>query len=312
MQITAPNLTFLFNNYNLIFQQGYDETAPWWNQIATLKSSATSQETFAWASRVAQLRPWIGERQMRSIGTYSQTVVNKDFEDSIEVDRNSILDDQYGVYNFSIQDLGRAARKWPDTLLVPVLRTGQSTLCFDGQNFFDPNHPIDRYQGQGVSGTQQNYWSSGMGLTFDNYQTVRATMMTYKGEDGLPLNVWPNLLVVPPQLEVTARLITEADSVAPQTFGGPTQVGANTNVLKGTAKVLVIPELAVDPTVWYLLDVGKAVKPFIFQQRQAPNLITLKDASNENVFKRKKYVFGVDTRGNAVGGLWFLAAKASA
>jgi phage major head subunit gpT-like protein len=262
---------------------------------------------------VAQLREWFGEREMRSVGTYLQTIVNRDFESSVEVDRNKILDDTYGVFDFPMRDLGRAARKWPDTLLVNVLQNGQTQPAYDGQNFFDPNHLVDRYAGQIASGsTQQNYWSSGMALTFDNYQTVRATMLAYKGEDGLPLGVTPSVLVVPPQLEVTARLITEAESVAPQTMGTNTQVGANTNVLRGTAKTLVIPELANQPAVWYLLDTTKGMKPFVFQERQTANIITLRDPSSENVFKRKKFVFGVDVRGNAAGGLWFLAAKASA
>jgi phage major head subunit gpT-like protein len=312
MQITPSNLTWLFNNWNLMFQSGYDETAPWWSQIATMKSSTTEQESYAFSSRVMQLREWVGEREMRSVGTYLQTIVNKDFESTVEVDRNKILDDTYGIFDFPMRDLGRAARKWPDVLLLNALQNGQTQACYDGQNFFDPAHPVDRYAGQIASGTQQNYWSSGMALSFDNYQTVRKTMMEFKGEDGLPLGVTPNLLVVPAALEVTARLICEADSVAPQTLGANTQVGANTNVLKGTAKVLIIPELANQPTQWYLMDTTKGMKPFVFQQRQAPNMITLRDPSNENVFKRKKFAFGVDTRGNAAGGLWFLASKASA
>jgi len=312
MQITTSNLTFLFNNWNLLFQSGYDEMVPWWSQIAIMKPSTTEQESYAWSSRVMQLREWVGEREMRSVGTYLQTIVNKDFESTIEVDRNKILDDTYGIFDFPMRDLGRAARKWPDVLLVNVLQNGQTQAAYDGQNFFDTAHPIDKFTGQIASATQQNYWSSGMALSFDNYQTVRSNMLAYKGEDGLPLGVTPNLLVVPPQLEVTARLICEADSVAPQTLGTITQAGANTNVLRGTAKVLVVPELSNQATTWYLLDTTKGFKPFVFQQRQAPNMITLRDPSNENVFKRKKFVFGVDTRGNAAGGLYFLAAKAAA
>lgn len=312
MQITTPNLTYLFNGWQLIFNQDYQDTKPWWDQIATRRPSTTEQETYGWSSRVPQLREWVGERQMRSVGTYAQIIVNRDFEDTVEVDRNKILDDTYGIYEFSMRDLGRAARKWPDTLLLSVLLNGQTQAAYDGQNFFDTAHPIDRFPGQTAAGTQQNYWASGLPLTFDNYLTVRATMMAYKGEDGLPLGVVPNTLVVAPQNEVIAKLICEAASVAPQTMNATTMVGANDNVLRGTARVVVVPELASDPGGWYLLDTSKSIKPFIFQDRQAPNIITLRDPSNENVFKRKKFVFGVDVRGNAAGGLWWLAAKAHA
>lgn len=312
MQLTPTTAASLFNAWNLSFQKGYSETPTWWQEMAFKYTSSTEQESFAWSSRVMQLREWFGERQARSIGAYTQVIVNRDFESTVEVDRNKILDDQYGVFNFFMQDLGRAARKWPDLLMKSVLQNGQTQACYDGQNFFDTAHPIDRYAGQIAAATQQNYWSAAMGLTFDNYQTVRSNMLAYKGEDGVPLGVTPNLLIVPPQLEVTARLICDAESVAPQTLGTNTQAGANTNVLKGTARVLVIPELADQAATWYLADTTKGMKPLVFQERQAPQIITLRDATTENMFKRKKMLWGVDTRGNAAGGLWFLLAKAAA
>jgi phage major head subunit gpT-like protein len=310
--ISASLLNILFNQYNLDFQKGYGETPVWWDKIATLKTSTTATETYAWAARVPRLRKWVGERVLRSLATYSQQVANDDYEDTVEIDRNAILDDQAGIFDFGMRDLGRAARKWPDTLLVTTLQAGATTLCYDGQYFFDTDHPTDLYPGQVTAANQQNYWSTSKALTFDNYQAVRAAMMSFAGEDGLPLGVVPDTLVVPPQLEVTARLICEASSVSPQTIGAITQAGANDNVLKGTAKVLVIPELANEATTWYLLDCSKAIKPFVFQQRQAPQTIQLRSPSDYNVFNRKKFIFGVDTRGATFGGLWWLAAKAVA
>jgi phage major head subunit gpT-like protein len=89
------------------------------------------------------------------------------------------------------------------------------------------------------------------------------------------------------------------------------QVGTNGNTLKGTADLLVIPQLANDPKSWYLLDVSRAIRPFIFQLRSAPQFVQFTDPKSESVFRRKKFVYGVDARGNAGYGLWFLAAKAT-
>lgn len=331
MQITQPNLTWLFNAWNLTFQSAYKATTPWWSNLATKRTSTGQQETYAWASRTMQLREWGAtppnngvitngttsptgvngaEREMRSIGTYNQTIVNRDFESTIEIDRNMILDDTFGIFNFSMGDLGRAAAKFPDVLALNVLLDGQSQSCYDGQNFFSTSHPIDLYGGQISASTLQSNYFTGTPLTFDNYLAVRQTMMQYKGEDGLPLGVVPNLLVVGPDLEVVGRLITEGRSVAPQTLNGQTQVGANDNPLEGTAKLLVIPELGQDPGSWFMADTSKGVRALIWQERQAPNVITLRDPSSENVFKRKKFAFGVDIRGNVAGGLWWLMAKA--
>jgi len=298
------------------FQDAYRTgSEPWWEKLATKHESKSSQNVYAWSSRVPQLRKWIGERAIRSIAAYSQTVVNDAYELTTDISRPDYEDDMYGVFTYGIEDLARAAKKWPDTMLVNVLRNGSSTLSWDGANFFSATHPKDAFNPQ-LTGNQQNYWSTGTALTFDNYQTVRATMMSYVGEDGLPLGVIPDLLVVPPQLEVTARLICEAESVAPQTLGAITQAGANTNVLRNSAKVLVIPELAVDATKWYLLDTGsisgRSIKPFLYQVRKEPQLVTINNPSETYVFKNNKFAFGVDSRGAAAGTLWFLAAKAVA
>jgi len=312
MQITPSTLNFLFNQFDLRYQDAYRASPePWWPKVATRVPSGTEFNTYAWSSRVAQLREWVGDRMARSIAAYNHTVTNKHYEQTIEVDRDKIEDDQYGVYGFAIDDLARAARKFPDLLVLSQMRTGQSIASFDGVNFFDASHPVDKFQGQsGTSAVQKNYWSSGKALTFDNYQDVRATMMAYVGEDNVPLGVIPRLLVVPPQLEVTAKLICEAESVAPGTLGAVTQVGANTNVLRGTAQVVVIPELAVDATTWYLIDNTRTVNPFVFQERKAPEFQQLTSPTSENVFKRNRFLYGVDTRAAAAPTLWFLAAKA--
>jgi phage major head subunit gpT-like protein len=333
VQITQPNLAWLFNAWNLAFQAGYKTPAIWWPKVATKRPSTTQQETYAWASRVAQLREWgnapqvpaaggaattpVGgaERLMRSVGTYTFTVGNRDFESTIEIDRNRILDDTFGIFDFPMRDLGRAAAKFPDVLVLDVMVNGQIKPCYDQQNFFSNTHPIDTFAGQiSAASLQTNYFapatSGSTPLTFDNYLLVRKTMFQYKGEDGLPLGVVPDTLFVPPDLEVVAKLISEAGSVAPQALNSITQVGANDNVLQSSCKVVVIPELGSDPGGWYLADTSKGIMPIIWQERQAPNIITLRDPGSENVFKRKKFAFGVDIRGNAAPGLWWLMAKA--
>lgn len=70
---------------------------------------------------------------------------NKDFELTLELERNDILDDQYGLFNPVAEEIGRSSRKWPDQQLIKLIKAGTTTLCHDGQNFFDIDHPIDRY-----------------------------------------------------------------------------------------------------------------------------------------------------------------------
>ncbi len=64
------------------------------------------------------------------------------YEATIEVDRNEIMDDAVGVYNPVIAELGRTAAVHPDELVFELLGNGFSTACYDGQYFFDTDHPV--------------------------------------------------------------------------------------------------------------------------------------------------------------------------
>ena len=310
MEITPQNTQALFNTFDLSYQQGYNAPdALFWDKVATQRPSSTRQNTYAWMARLPTLREWVGERTIHAISSYGYTIVNKDYELTEELDRNDIEDDTFGVFNPIAEEMGRAARKWPDIQLAKLLTAGEKTLCYDGQNFFDPSHPIDPLS---ASPTMQQNFFPGLGLSPDSYSLLRSTMMSYLGEDGQPLGVRPGLLVVPPQLEQMGRQILHADFIAPANFAGAPQVGSNSNTLKGTAELLVIPELANDPKAWYLLDTSRAIKPCIFQLRKAPQFVQFNDPKSESVFRRKKFIYGVDARGNVGFGLWFLGAKARA
>lgn len=64
--------------------------------------------------------------------------------------------------------------------------------------------------------------------------------------------------------------------------------------------------------VWYLLDTRRALKPLIYQTRKAPNFVALTAETDDNVFNRSQYVYGVDARRNAGYGFWQLAHASNA
>lgn len=314
MQLTTPSLNLFFQNANLAMQAAYNQAPdPFWSQFATRMPSATEQEIFGWSTRTGLLREWVGERQARSVGSASLTVLNRHYESTLELSADKIRDDQFGLFNFALQDLARAAKIFPDVLSVfNVFVNGDTLPGYDGSTFFSTSHPLDVQTGQVVTSVTQSNRFASTPLTFDNYQNVRQQMMKFRGEDGLPLGVMPNLIIVGPELEVTARLICEAGQVAPQVLGGNTQVGVNQNVLQGTCQVLVWPLLGIyAPNNWFLLDTSRSVKPIIYQDRQSPQTIQGTDPSFDNVFKRNMFVYGVDMRLNVFGGLWWLMAKCS-
>ena len=305
MNLTPDNLRNIFVAFDLRFQAGISSAESFYPDVATVVPSTTRSNTYAWMDKVPKLREWIGDRQIANAAARSYTLQNKTFELTLELDREDVEDDQIGVYNPTVDMMGQQAATYPDDLLADLMRLGQTTIAHDGQFFFDIDHPVNF---DDPSSPIQSNFFTGTPLTAANFNSVRAAMLGWKGADGKSLLVRPNLLVVPPALENIARVITESENIS--VAGGSTQ----TNVYRGVAKVLVIPQLAggIGDTEWYLLDTTKPLKPFVFQNRRDPEFALLTDLSDENVFQRNKFVYGVNARGNAGYGLWFLAAKARA
>ena len=83
-------------------------------------------------------------------------------------------------------------------------------------------------------GLPQLAYGSKQTLDSTAYGAARASMMSVKGDYGKPLGIMPDLLVVPPALEGTARRILLADR----------DPNGATNVYQNTAQLLVTPWLA--------------------------------------------------------------------
>jgi phage major head subunit gpT-like protein len=141
------------------------------------------------------------------------------------------------------------------------------------------------------------------------YAGVRSNMQQTKADNNRVLGVMPDTLIVPPQLEDVGRSILESEMIAGSTFAGATNVGAVTNIYRGSAKLVVIPELANQATTWYLACTQRPIKPMIFQQRQAPQFVYKNQPTDDNEFWNREFIYGVDARGEVALTLWFLMAR---
>lgn len=310
MQITPVALDAIFINFNTLYQQAYERAAPWWSKVAMEVPSTSRENRYGWMKIIPRMREWVGERKINNLAGRSYTIENKDWELSVGVERNAIQDDQLGLFGPAIAMMGDQAARHPDDLLTTLIQSGVTALAFDGLPFFSASHPVD--SDNTALGTYSNNFTT-TPLNSANFQSVRAAMKAFKGEDNKPLRVDPRLLIVPPQLEATALQILNAEFTAPAAaFGQNAAGGYQTNVLKGSADLLVIPELANEPTTWYLADMSKPVKPFVYQSRKAPVFVSLTAPTDENLFYRKEFIYGIDSRDNVGYSLPFLCSRAIA
>jgi phage major head subunit gpT-like protein len=229
-----------------------------------------------------------GERVPKKLLEHTYTITNEEFEASIEVNHADIKDDQTGQYGIQAKSIGESAKAFPDELVFETLLPGGFTsLCYDGQYFFDTDHPIGE-----TGATQSNKITSALDAT--SFKTARAMLRKMKDDFGRPtLNRNMDLLiVVPADLEGTAETILEA----------LVDASGATNTLKGKARILVADWLS-DTNNWYLLNVSGIIKPFVVQEREFIPFEALEEGSESN-FMRKKNYYGTYWRGNAGYGLY--------
>ncbi|MEO0681038.1 MAG: Mu-like prophage major head subunit gpT family protein [Pseudomonadota bacterium] len=229
--VTPAVLTALMTGYRREFQAAYDAAHEdsFYRAVASVVPSATKSNTYGWLKDFPSLREWIGARVVKDMAAGSYVIENKDWESTVGIKRTDIEDDNLGLYGPMIGFMGDAAARKPDELIAALMAAGESTLCFDGQNFFDTDHPVaPNEDGTGTAVSVSNYDSGG---------------------------------------------------------GSP-----------GDA--------------WYLLDCSKPLKPFIYQNRKAPEFVAKTDPrTSDNVFTNNTFEMGVDMRSNVGFGFWQMAYK---
>jgi phage major head subunit gpT-like protein len=142
MLINASNLRTLYDAFNASFKKGFDGAPTRYKDIAMVVGSAASSETYGWLGQFPKLREWLGDRIVKNLSAHTYTIQNKKFESTISVARTHIEDDRYGVFAPVLTETGKAAAEMPDELIFGLLAAGFTTACYDGQFFFDTDHPV--------------------------------------------------------------------------------------------------------------------------------------------------------------------------
>lgn len=74
------------------------------------------------------------------------TLANRTFETIGSVSHKDIEDDRLGTFKPAFADMGNTAPgsngRHQDERIFSLLKDGFTSLCLDGQNFFDTDHPV--------------------------------------------------------------------------------------------------------------------------------------------------------------------------
>jgi len=294
MIVNASTLKAIFVNLKTTFNNAFDAAPNQWQDVAMVVPSTARANDYKWLSGFPRMQKWIGDKAVKALSASGYSITNDDWEATVEVDRNDIEDDNLGIYAPQAQMAGFSAKQLPDEIVFDLVNKAFSTQCYDGQYFFDTDHPVN---GQSVSNKGSKKLSAAsLAAAKASYGAGRTAMKKFKDDEGRPLNITPNILLVPPALEDEANTLMTVERLE----------DGKANPYKNTAKVVVAPWLTSDDA-WFLLDTTKPVKPFIYQERKKPVFVEQTDPQADNVFNRKKYKFGAEARAAGGYGFWQLA-----
>jgi len=142
MIINAGNLHTMTVGFKTLFNQAFVATESHTEKLATLMPSIGSEDNHCWIGSAPTMREWVGDRVINNPEAFSYTIKNRTFESTIAVSREDIEDDKYGAYSPLVQQFGVLAKTHPDELIFGLMKAGFTGTCFDGQYFFDADHPV--------------------------------------------------------------------------------------------------------------------------------------------------------------------------
>lgn len=172
MIINAQNLDLVFRGFSARYRDSYVKAPVYGDKIAMTMPSEAREETYSWFGQFPNLREWIGPRVVQNLATSAFTIVNRKFESTVEVSRDHISDDRLGVFAPVFSEMGLMAAQHRDELIFALLASGFTTNCYDGQFFFDTDHPVVGADGATVS--QVSNFGGGAGTAWYLLDTSRA------------------------------------------------------------------------------------------------------------------------------------------
>jgi phage major head subunit gpT-like protein len=234
---------------------------------------------------------------MGSLKAYNYTVADQTWANGLRVKRKHIEDDKLGLYTPAMRQMAQnfdlAKSKLLFTTKMANGFSGAQGTGYDGQFFFDTDHLDNEETAQSNKTTAA--------LSVAAYEAGTQAMLKYTDDKGEYLNIMATHLVVPPQLKQTAQRIVGRKLTLEA--GATSDVGVE-NINAGDVAIIIAPWLAGSATHWFLADLSKELKPFIFQPRVPVEFVMKDKPDDDNVFGQDEVHAGGRERYTIAFGAW--------
>lgn len=142
MIITKTSLEALRTGLSSAFRGGLKKVGSKHEAFSTVVPSTTRVQTYGFLSDPPAFRKWIGPKRIKALAEKAYQLVNDAFEQTFGIHKHQIADDNLGLYAPMVSGWGQSSAELKDRLAFEALRDGHIRECFDGQNFFDAEHPM--------------------------------------------------------------------------------------------------------------------------------------------------------------------------
>lgn len=122
----------------------------WVNDLSNLFGSDQASENYTFLGQSPVFREWVGGRQAKGLSGNSLIIANKHYEATLEVRKSDARRDKTAQLQARVEEFADRSQTHWASLLSTLLLNGDSTVCYDGQYYFDTDHA------EGSSGTQSN------------------------------------------------------------------------------------------------------------------------------------------------------------
>lgn len=234
--------------FRKIFDDAFNELPLVFPQIFNVDSSRKQDEKDSGVTGFGLLQETAEGAQIDyedPVQMFDVTYVHKKYTKGFKVSEELVEDDLYNVIKSKPAQLARAARRTAETQAASVFNNAfSSTLGLGGDG--SPLHSISHARSDGGT-AQSNASSTGITLTESNLETGRIAFRQQLDDKGQRIQVKPNMIVVPVDLEKDANIIV-GSTLRPGTADN------DMNIYRGMMKVIGWEYLTNNNTQWHLLD----------------------------------------------------------
>lgn len=290
----------------------------WATKLGMLFNSNSPSEIYRWLDEVPQVREFVSGRMVEKLRSLGMTIVNKHWENSIEIPVADRRRDKTGQVQTKISELVKSWQEFWEDLLKIFIANGESGAAYDGSAFFATDHD------GGDAGDQSNLITasdvaklavvdSSNPTEAEMARAISATityMRTLRSRRGRYLNGQANSFVVVcgnGDLHEAALAAT----TNPQVLDSSGKGVANTLPRNGnTVEALFLPELSDWDTDFAVFRADGSFKPFILQKETDVAVKAIAEGS-ELEFNEDVHRFGGDQWCNVGYGCPTAAVKAT-